>query len=135
MKIIEVCCAIILKDGKILAFQRGPQSSHPLKWEFPGGKKLPDETKEQCIIREINEELSVNIELISELDSVEFDYVHKQIKLIPFVCKICSGEIKLNEHVAQRSFKFEDWTQIDWLGADSELIQKNKVRLESLTNI
>ncbi|MFA5327539.1 MAG: (deoxy)nucleoside triphosphate pyrophosphohydrolase [Prolixibacteraceae bacterium] len=135
MKIIEVCCAIILKDAKMLAVQRGPESSHPLKWEFPGGKILPDETAEQCIIREIEEELSVKIEITSVLDAVEFDYGHKQIELIPFVCKIFSGEIKLNEHIALRWFKFGEWNQINWSGADSELIQKNKVRLESLTNI
>ena len=56
-KMIEVCCAIILKESKILAVQRGPESSHPWKWEFPGGKVNPDETVEECIVREISEEI------------------------------------------------------------------------------
>jgi len=50
---IEVCCSIILKGSKILAVQWGTESSHPWKWEFPGGKIQVDETAEQCIVREI----------------------------------------------------------------------------------
>ena len=70
---IEVCCAIITKDSKLLAVQRGIESNHPLKWEFPGGKIIFGETPEQCIIREIDEELSVNIELFSKLHPVEYN--------------------------------------------------------------
>jgi 8-oxo-dGTP pyrophosphatase MutT (NUDIX family) len=55
-KMIAVCCAIILKNSKILAVQRGVESSHPNQWEFPGGKIHANETAEQCIIREIEEE-------------------------------------------------------------------------------
>lgn len=132
---VEVCCAIILKGAEILAVQRGPGSSHPWKWEFPGGKKYLHETEAQCIAREIEEELSVRIEILLRIDAVEFDYGTKQIKLIPFVCKISSGEIKLNEHIEQRWFTFDEWDQIDWSAADSKLIEKNKVRLKNLTDI
>lgn len=99
---IDVCCAILVKDFKILAVQRGPDSSHPWQWEFPGGKIHSDETSEECIIRECKEELSIEIKVLSHFDSVEFDYKTKQIRLIPFVCEIVSGEIMLTEHLAQR---------------------------------
>lgn len=129
---IEVCCAIILRDKKILTVQRGPVSSHPWQWEFPGGKILEGETAEQCIIREIQEELTVTVEVVGQLKPVGFDYGSKQIWLIPFVCKICSGKILLTEHIAMRWFNFEEWEKIGWAGADRELILKNHDSLKNL---
>ena len=123
---IEVSCAIIRKDSKILAVQRGPESSHPWKWEFPGGKIHPEETSAQCIIREIEEELRLRIEVLEQLEYIEFDYGDKQIRLIPFVCRIISGDMILTEHVAKYWFDFDQWQTIDWSGADYELILKNQ---------
>ena len=130
---IDVCCAIIVKDAKILAVQRGPESSHPWQWEFPGGKIHLDEHEEQCIVREIDEELSVEVDVLDRLQSIEFDYGTKQIRLIPFVCIIISGEIMLTEHLAQRWFSLEEWKSINWSGADYELILKNQEKLERIT--
>lgn len=129
---IEVCCALIVKDSKLLAVQRGPQSSHPMQWEFPGGKIQTGESAEQCIIREIEEELNVGIEIIQMMSAVEFDYGNKQIRLIPFVCRISSGEIRLNEHIAKNWFGFDEWEMIDWSGADRELIIRNKKSISLL---
>jgi len=123
---IEVSCAIIIADSKILAVQRGQESSHPLKWEFPGGKIHPEETAAQCVVREIEEELMLRIEVLFQLESVEFDYGTKQIRLIPFICKITSGELILTEHVAKCWFNLDEWQTIDWSGADCELILKNQ---------
>jgi len=129
---IDVCCAIILNDKKILAVQRGPESSHPMQWEFPGGKILPGETAEQCIVREIQEELLVRIGEITQLESIDFDYGIKQIRLIPFVCKISSGEIFLTEHISMQWFRFDEWETIEWAGADRELILKNQELIKLL---
>jgi len=129
---IEVCCAIITKGSKILAVQRGQESSHPWLWEFPGGKIYPGETATECIIREIEEELSVRIEVLSSLASIEFDYGSKQIHLIPFICKIVSGELVLTEHIAKQWFSPDDWRNLDWSGADHKLILKNQEILKSL---
>jgi len=129
---IEVCCAIIVDEIKILAVQRGPESSHPWLWEFPGGKVHSDETPEQCIIREIEEELTLKIDILNHLEAVEFDYGTKQIRLIPYVCQIVSGEIILTEHTAMRWFCLDEWETIDWSGADRELILKNADNLKGL---
>ena len=129
---IDVCCAILVKDSKILAVQRGPDSSHPWQWEFPGGKVHLNETTEECIIRECKEELSVEIKVLDQLDTVEFDYKIKQIRLIPFVCEIVSGEIILTEHLAQRWFIVDEWELIDWSGADYELILRNQEFLKKM---
>jgi len=126
---IEVSCAIIIKDSKILAVQRGPKSSHPLKWEFPGGKIHEGETAEQCVVREIEEELKVQVYVLSQLEYVEFDYGAKQIRLIPFICTITSGELILTEHIASYWFDLNEWQTIDWSGADYQLILKNQERI------
>lgn len=129
---IDVCCAFILKEEKILAVQRGPESSHPWKWEFPGGKMNAGETAEESIVREIEEELTVRIEVLNQLVPVEFDYGSKQIRLIPFVCKITSGDIKLTEHIAMHWLEFEELLSVDWSGADRELILRNQESLKLL---
>jgi len=128
---IEVSCAIIIQDSKILAVQRGPKSSHPLKWEFPGGKIQSDETAEQSVVREIEEELRLRIDVLSQLKFVEFDNGTKQIRLIPFICRITSGELVLTEHVAKCWFDLDEWQTIDWSGADRELIRINQESIES----
>ena len=129
---IQVCCAIILYDSRILAVQHGADSSHPFLWEFPGGKIKPDESAEQCIIREIEEELAVRIRILFRIDSIEFNYGNKHIKLIPFVSNIKAGNILLTEHCAKQWFEIEKWQTINWLEADRELIIQNYEILKSL---
>jgi len=70
------------------------------------------------------------INILSQFDAVEFDYETKQIRLIPFVCEIVSGEIILTEHVAQRWFYFEEWKSLNWSGADYKLILRNQENLK-----
>ena len=77
--------------------------------------------------------MTINIEVLSQLLPIEFDYGKKQIRLIPFVCKIISGEINLTEHVAQQWLNFEELNYIDWLEADLELIQKNRESFKVLS--
>lgn len=129
---IEVCCAILLQGTKILAVQRGPQSSHPWKWEFPGGKVHPEETAAQCIVREIEEELKITIEILEPLLSVEFDYGKGPICLKPFVCRIVSGDMILTEHIALQWLTLDQWEIMDWQDADRDLILKNLQQLKRI---
>lgn len=129
---IEVCCAILLDEHKILAVQRGPKSVHPWQWEFPGGKIHSDETTVQCIEREIEEELLIRIGNLNPLIPIDYDYGIKQIRLIPFSCRIVSGEITLTEHVSLRWLGFGEWETIEWSGADRELILRNQENLKLL---
>jgi 8-oxo-dGTP diphosphatase len=126
IKMIEVCCALIKSENRILAVQRGYESDHPWKWEFPGGKIQLGETAAQCIIREIAEELKIAIKVIGQLEPVEYDYGIKAIRLIPFICQIVGGEIFLTEHVSKIWFGLDEIESIDWQEADWELIVKNK---------
>jgi len=131
---IQVCCAIIINDCRILAVQHGADSSHPFLWEFPGGKIKPDESAEQCIIREIEEELAVKITVLTRFDSIEFNYGVKQICLIPFACVIENGELILTQHIAKQWFHIDDWQNINWLEADREWIIRNFKALKSFIN-
>ena len=98
---INVTCAIIRnEDNEVLTVQRGAGSSNPLKWEFPGGKIKEGESAEECLLREIREELSMEIVICERLAAVEFDYGTKQIKLIPFICDTLDELPVLSEHIA-----------------------------------
>jgi 8-oxo-dGTP diphosphatase len=100
---IRVTCAIIRnEENEILVVQRGENSDHPNKWEFPGGKLNSGETEEDCIIREIKEELSMDIVICYRLRNVEYDYGKKYILLIPFVCDTLDDLPLLTEHIAYK---------------------------------
>jgi len=120
---LKVTCAIIISQNKILVTQCNSNSDHPFKWEFPGGKLNSDETVEECIIREISEELDIEIEILESIIPVIYDYGFKQIELIPFVCKIKSGKIKLFEHHDFMWIALSDLEKTDFNDADKELIQ------------
>ncbi len=98
---INVTCAVIRnEDDRVLVVQRGEETDHPLKWEFPGGKIDAGESEEECIIREIQEELSLDVVIFGKLPVVEHDYGYKKIRLIPFICDTLDDMPMLNEHIS-----------------------------------
>ena len=116
---IRVTCAVIRnEDGKVLIVQRGEATDHPYKWEFPGGKVGIDEEEDDCIIREIQEELSMDIIICGKLPEVEHDYGHKQITLIPFICDTLDELPVLSEHIAYKWIHEYDLLNIDFSEAD-----------------
>lgn len=116
---IKVTCAVIRnEEDEILVVQRGEATDHPFKWEFPGGKLAPGETEEECIIREIDEELSMEIVICGKLPVVDHDYGHKQITLIPFICDTLDEMPFLAEHIAFRWVSEKELLSIDFSGAD-----------------
>src|SRR5690606_17584748 len=93
-----VTCAIIIHDGNVLICQRSSTMDLPLKWEFPGGKVEPGEDEKLTIVREIKEELHLDIAVIKRLQPAEHDYPTFRIRLIPFIAKVVGGELLLEEH-------------------------------------
>ena len=77
---VQVTAAIIQQEGKYMICQRAHDDELPLMWEFPGGKMEPGETLEQCIIRECQEELGIDIRLCGEFGRTS--YPHKQWELV-----------------------------------------------------
>lgn len=123
-KIINVTCAIILKDEKILVAQRSEKMKLPLKWEFPGGKLEFNESEIDCIKREIKEEININIEVLQKLSNNTHDYDTFKINLIPFFVEYISGEIKLAEHKDYKLLNRSELLNLDWAEADLPIVEE-----------
>ena len=116
---IDVTCAIIRnEDNEVLVVQRGEKTSHPYKWEFPGGKVMPGETEEECIIREIDEELSMEVVIYGKLEPVEYDYGYKMIRLVPFICDTLDELPVIAEHIAFKWLIPDDLNSVEFSEAD-----------------
>lgn len=118
LETIDVACAIIIHNGKVLLAQRSEKMKLPLKWEFPGGKIEPGESAEDCIIREIREELDIEISVTDKLSGVLHNYQYADIILHPLICKYEKGSIILHEHRAANWVLPEDILTYDLAGPD-----------------
>ena len=128
MKTIRVVAAVIRKDDKIFATQRGYGE---LKggWEFPGGKIEEGETPQEALKREIEEELDTEI-LVGELiDTIEYDYPNFHLSMDCFWCEIVEGKLVLKEHEAARWLDRKTMDDVEWLPADVTLVEKIKEAL------
>ena len=128
MKTIRVVAAVIRKDDKIFATQRGYGE---LKggWEFPGGKIEEGETPHEALKREIEEELDTEI-LVGELiDTIEYDYPNFHLSMDCFWCEIVEGKLVLKEHEAARWLDRKTMDDVEWLPADVTLVGKIKEAL------
>ena len=123
---IEVVCAVIIKENRILIAQRSEKMKLPLKWEFPGGKLNEAENEEQAIIREIKEELNIEILPIKRISSNIYDYGSLKINLIAYLCDYIAGEIELLEHKDFKFVDFENLLDYDLAEADIPFIEDLK---------
>ena len=119
---VHVACAIIRRDGLILAAQRSAAMNLPLKWEFPGGKLEAGETPAECLRRELVEEMGVTIVVGQSLPLHTHHYQSFTVTLYPFACSIESGEITLHEHAAMVWLRPEELHTLDWAEADLPVI-------------
>ena len=120
-----VSCAIIEKNGFILAAQRSSSMSLPLKWEFPGGKVDEGETEIEALHREIMEELCVEIEIGERLEPTLKDDPARNriICLIPYVSELLTTPIVLTEHAQYKWVSIKNLHTLDWAEADLGVIE------------
>ena len=111
MKTLNVVAAIIHKDGKILATKRG-YGEFINQWEFPGGKIEDGETKEEALIREIKEELNIDIDITNFALDIEYQYPTFYLKMSCFDCVIKSGTPELLEHNDARWLSKMNWMML-----------------------
>jgi mutator protein MutT len=90
--IVEVAIALVHHDGRLLIGRR-PEGVHLAGlWEFPGGKVEPGETPAQCLVRELREEMGIEVEVATPYDLLEFVYPERHVRLHPFACRLLAGE-------------------------------------------
>lgn len=124
MRKIDVACAIIEKDGLVLAAQRSETMTLPLKWEFPGGKIEPGEDAAACLEREIAEELGAGIVIDAALPPSDWRYPDFAITLHPFVCRLDGRkELRLVEHKEIRWVLPAELAQLEWAAADAPVLR------------
>ena len=125
MKHIEVVAAIIRKDDKIFATQRG-YGDFKDWWEFPGGKMEAGETPEEALKREIREELSTDISVDEFICTVEYDYPQFHLTMHCFLCSLLTEALHLNEHEAAKWLSKDELNSVKWLPADIQVIKALK---------
>ena len=133
MKTIRVVAAVIPKDDRIFATQRG-YGEFKDGWEFPGGKIEPGETPQQALVREIREELETEIRVGDLIDTIEYDYPTFHLSMDCFWCEIVEGSLELKEHEAAKWLDRESLYTVDWLPADVGLVEKIKNKLDENSN-
>ncbi|WP_245893582.1 (deoxy)nucleoside triphosphate pyrophosphohydrolase [Sphingobacterium gobiense] len=104
--------------------QRSASMKLPLKWEFPGGKVETGETKEDCLKREIKEELGLEIEVGSALSHVEHHYPEFSLYRYPFLCKWTGGSLAIAEHAQAIWVSYNDLKNYDWAEADVPVVRE-----------
>ncbi|TYR36149.1 (deoxy)nucleoside triphosphate pyrophosphohydrolase [Sphingobacterium phlebotomi] len=121
---LYVTCAIIEHENKILICQRSERMKLPLKWEFPGGKVESGESKEDCLKREIWEELGLEIEVGVALTAVEHRYSELSLCLYPFLCKPTGGSLAIAEHAQAIWVDKSELQNYDWAEADVPIVNE-----------
>jgi 8-oxo-dGTP diphosphatase len=125
MKNIEVVAAVIKKGDKIFITRRGYGDFIDM-WEFPGGKIESGESREEALIREIKEELELDINIVDSLTTVEYDYPNFHLTMHCFICSISGGELSLNAHNDAKWCTIEDLDNQKWVPADILVIDALK---------
>lgn len=124
-KIIKVVGAILIKEGRILCAQRGGENSLPYLWEFPGGKIEKNETPHQALVRELSEELLIEVELEATIfDAVSYEYDFGVVNLSTIIGNLKSGEPVLTEHQEIRWLKPGELFEVEWAPADIPIVKQ-----------
>lgn len=125
MKQINVVGAILVEKGKILCAQRGAEKSLPYLWEFPGGKIEQGETPQEALVRELDEELLIEVEVKrDQFEHTSYEYNFGMVNLTTFICILKSGTPKLTEHIEVRWLKPEELNGVEWAPADIPAVEK-----------
>ena len=136
MKQIRTVAGVIKNEkGEILCTLRdqGKYDYVSFKWEFPGGKIEEGETNEQTLVRELHEELDIDVKIKRFIYQVEHDYPDFHLSMAVFDCELVSKQIKMNVHKGIKWLKPENLMELDWAAADlpvAKMVSKKQFDLE-----
>ncbi len=122
--LIEVSAGLIFRSGKLLITQRHADSHLGGLWEFPGGKREPGETSEQCLARELREELGVEVAVGELIEELTHDYAEKSVRLKFFMCRLVAGEPQPLDCAAVKWVTRDDLAAHEFPAADARLLEK-----------
>ena len=125
MKSIRVSAAVIHRDGKILATQRG-YGEYKGKWEFPGGKREEGESGEEALYREIREELDSKVKIEKLICTTDYDYPTFHLTMDVYLSTLIEGKLTLLEHEDAKWVSLDSIDDLDWLPADWSVIDEIK---------
>ena len=125
MKNIRVSAAVIHRDGKIFATQRG-YGEYKGKWEFPGGKREEGVSGEEALYREIREELDSKVEIEKLICTTDFDYPTFHLTMDVYLASLVEGKLTLLEHEDANWVSLDSIDNLDWLPADWSVIDEIK---------
>ena len=125
-KKVEVVAAIIKHNDKILCVQRGENKLDYIskKYEFPGGKIEEGETREQTVVREIQEELKMDISTNEDFLTVEHEYPDFFLTMHSFICSCENPTVHLTEHIDYKWLSISEMEALDWAAADIPIVDK-----------
>jgi 8-oxo-dGTP diphosphatase len=121
---VLVAAGVLEREGKILAARRKRGSHLEGHWEFPGGKLEPDESPEDCLVRELAEEIGVRVSPRGILEVVFHRYPEKSVLLLFYRCDLLEGEPRPIECDEVRWVALEDLPSLDWAPADIPFVRR-----------
>jgi mutator protein MutT len=129
-----VAIAIIARGGRVLICQRPPGGSFAGYWEFPGGKREANETIAKCLVREVREELAIEVRPVCALRTIDHDYPCRSIRLHPYVCDHVEGETQLLACQAARWVQPPELRHYQFPPANEQLVEEVIERLTQVAS-
>ena len=135
MTAIKVSMGIILdSEGKILIAQRNLQKNLGGMWEFPGGKQEVGESPEDALIRELKEELSIDVEVLQSFSPYDYRDESIEVSFYPIQCKIVGGKIVNNEHEEVKFISIDEINNFDFAPPDYKTVDLVKDNFEKFSS-
>jgi mutator protein MutT len=121
---IDVSAGLVFRDGKLLIALRHDNTHLGGLWEFPGGKREPDESFEECLIRELREELGIEVEIKDLIETDTHSYPERTVRLKFFRCVWRANEPQALGCAAFKWVSADELRDFDFPAADAVLLER-----------
>ena len=122
MNSLRVVAALLERDGLLFAARRSPERREGGLWELPGGKVEAGESDQEALVRELHEELAIEVEVGAFVAEATHAYAHGTVTLVGYRCRLVAGEPVLRDHDASRWLSARSIHEVEWAPADLPLL-------------